>query len=99
MNHVQAKATDWGRRVGNAWKKSTVVLELPSGLAVSISGLYFACGDFFYPVKFLDTTNSLSNYTYVSFKNTRLAGLIFLLSHVKLPDIGTILLVLASKRL
>lgn len=62
-------------------------------------GPFYAFGDFFYRVKFLDTTNSLSNYTYVSFENTRLAGLIFLLSHVKLPDIGTILLVLASKRL
>lgn len=38
MNHVQVKTTDWGRRVGNAWKKSTVVLELPSGLVVSVSG-------------------------------------------------------------
>lgn len=62
-------------------------------------GPVYACGDFSYPVKFLSTTNSLSNYTHVSFEKTRLVGLIFLLSHVKLPDIGTILLVLASKRL
>ena len=62
-------------------------------------GPFYACGDFFYPVKFLDTTNSLSNYTCVSFEKIRLAGLISLPSHVKLSDIETILFVLASKRL
>lgn len=62
-------------------------------------GPVYVCGDFFYPIKSLATTNSVSNYTCVPFEKTRLAGIIFLLSHVKLPDIGTILLILTSKEL
>lgn len=62
-------------------------------------GPVYACWDFSYPVKFLNTTNSLRNSTCVSLEKTRLVELIFFLPHVKLPDIGTILLVLASKKL